>query len=74
MQNRQLVRLELEDVCQQAVSDVDRLTILRDGELMGLSDVVRIGIFPPVAEPSGIFPFQSSLKIMPSIPAPVSSQ
>src|SRR5438552_10134992 len=46
------VALNLQDVREQAVGDVHRLEILGHSQLMGLSDVVRIDVVAPFAEPS----------------------
>src|SRR5437764_14821196 len=46
------VALNLQDVREQAVGDVHRLEILGHSQLMALSDVVRIDVVAPFAEPS----------------------
>ena len=46
------VALDFQDVRVDAVRHVNRLQVLRHRKLMGLADVVRIGVVAPFAEPS----------------------
>ena len=46
------VALDFQDARVDAVCNVNRLQVLRHRKLMGLADVVRIGLVAPFAEPS----------------------
>src|SRR3954468_23092082 len=46
------VALDFQDARVDAVGNVNRVQVLRHRKLMGLADVVRVGLVAPLAEPS----------------------